>query len=101
MPRMNAKTVSELKIGDPVIVRTRFKSIEYSGWLNTDAVNLVSCPRCGSKPGENCKSPKGRRAFSPHGERTRQLRAEHPKAWEKARRKPGVNAYAKAMDRRR
>jgi hypothetical protein len=46
---------------------------EWSGWMFTDAVAAMDCPKCGAKFGLNCKTPKGRKAWPPHGERTARL----------------------------
>jgi len=43
-----------------------------SGWMITDAVNWVSCPKCGSRPGHGCQTPKGRKVNC-HGERVQAL----------------------------
>jgi hypothetical protein len=51
-------------------------------WLNTEAVRLVACPRCGSTAGVVCRTPKGRRA-EVHGERTRELMQQHPDVLER------------------
>lgn len=40
-----------------------------TGWMFTDAVNQVACPKCGSPPTEKCRTPKGRKAWPPHMER--------------------------------
>lgn len=54
--------------------------VEYSGWLYTDAIRLCVCPRCKAALGEYCRSPGGRKANTPHGERMGVLYKEHPKA---------------------
>jgi len=43
-----------------------------SGWMITNAVNWMSCPRCGALPGVRCLTPKGR-VTNCHGERTSAL----------------------------
>jgi hypothetical protein len=40
-----------------------------SGWPYTDTVTTTACPRCGVPAGEQCQTPKGRKAWPPHGER--------------------------------
>jgi hypothetical protein len=42
---------------------------EYTGWLFTDVNRNISCPKCGAKAGEVCRTPKGRKALEPHTER--------------------------------
>lgn len=46
------------------------KQVIWTGWGFTDAVAAMNCPRCGAKAGEQCRRPKGRRAWPPHTERT-------------------------------
>ena len=41
--------------------------------LFTEAVNKYDCPRCHQPAGKPCRSPKGRRALTPHMERTAKL----------------------------
>jgi hypothetical protein len=48
-----------------------------SGWEFTDADNWVGCPKCGQPAGKVCRTPKGRKAIYPHGERVQALR-QHP-----------------------
>ena len=44
-------------------------SIPLTGWWFTDAVRQVACPKCGQPAGHHCTTPKGRKAWPPHGER--------------------------------
>jgi len=46
---------------------------EYTGWGFTDAIRAMNCPRCGAKYNDACRTPKGRIAPTPHGERTSAL----------------------------
>lgn len=41
-----------------------------TGWIFTDAVALLSCPKCGSSAGYHCESAKGRKVWPPHSART-------------------------------
>lgn len=43
--------------------------MESSGWMFTDAVQMVDCPKCGQDVGFNCRTPGGRKTRTPHGER--------------------------------
>lgn len=38
-------------------------------FMFTIATKQYTCPRCGSLAGVNCRTPKGRKIFTPHGER--------------------------------
>lgn len=40
-----------------------------TGWLFTDTVTQVDCPRCGCSAGYSCQTPKGRKTEFPHTER--------------------------------
>ena len=42
-----------------------------SRWANTQCIAEISCPRCGADVGKDCTTPKRRRIFQPHGERTK------------------------------
>ena len=53
---------------------------EYSGAIFTDARRLVACPKCEAQPGEHCLMPSGRKARTPHWQRCRELRQQHPGA---------------------
>jgi hypothetical protein len=55
-------------------------SLTLSGSIFTDATNLVDCPKCGSKAGYDCRTPSGRKASTPHGERQRELSIQRPDA---------------------
>jgi hypothetical protein len=46
------------------------KTAVATGVIYTDSINLVACPKCGSQPGDYCRTPKGRKTYPPHGERT-------------------------------
>jgi hypothetical protein len=46
---------------------------EITGWGNTDAVNLVNCPRCGQKAGDYCRMPSGCKIWPPHNARVKAL----------------------------
>jgi hypothetical protein len=35
----------------------------------TQCVAETTCPKCQAGPGQNCRTPKGRKAWPPHGER--------------------------------
>jgi hypothetical protein len=37
--------------------------------ISTTATEKYTCPKCGAKPGEYCKTPKGRETNTPHGQR--------------------------------
>lgn len=50
--------------------RKLVKEQGYTGWHYTDAVLSQDCPKCGSKKGFHCVTPKGRKAWPPHTERT-------------------------------
>lgn len=53
-----------------------------TGWAFTDAVRQMGCPKCKAEPGKDCRTPKGRKAWPPHGERTSALHAKFgTKAW--------------------
>ena len=53
-----------------------------TGWAFTDAVKQVDCPKCAVKAGAQCRTPKGRKAWPPHGERTKVLHEKFgTKAW--------------------
>jgi hypothetical protein len=39
---------------------------EWSGWGFTDTVAAMDCPKCESKHGKNCRTPKGRKTWPPH-----------------------------------
>ena len=41
-----------------------------TGWLNTDAVNHMKCSHCGAEPEHFCVAPSGKKALTPHTERT-------------------------------
>jgi hypothetical protein len=41
-----------------------------TGWASTDAKNSTICSRCQAKPGEPCQTPKKRRIFKIHSERS-------------------------------
>ena len=60
--------------------------MEITGWMWTDAKNLVRCPRCHVTAGEYCRRPSGRKAWPPHKERIDRLIDECPEAVEAARR---------------
>ena len=53
-----------------------------TGWAYSDTVRQHKCPKCGSDPGYECQSPKGRKVWPPHGERVQQLTKEQWKACE-------------------
>lgn len=57
-----------------------------TGWQNTDATNLVDCPKCGQSAGNSCRMPSGRKANEPHVERLNELRAKRPDAVAASRR---------------
>jgi hypothetical protein len=40
-----------------------------TGFLFTNAVQKMACPKCGASSGYPCATPKGRRAKFPHTER--------------------------------
>lgn len=40
-----------------------------SRWANTQTTREATCPRCMAEPGVECRTPKGRLAGTPHGER--------------------------------
>jgi hypothetical protein len=42
-----------------------------TGWIFSDAVLQIKCPRCKSTEGYCCERPKGRQAWPPHVERIR------------------------------
>lgn len=44
-----------------------------TGWMFTDAVAQVGCPKCGAVAGQSCCTPKGRKADPPHQERCKAL----------------------------
>jgi hypothetical protein len=48
-------------------------------WMFTDAKNMVACPKCGQPAGEDCRTPKGRKTWPPHKERTVELLKKVPK----------------------
>jgi len=52
----------------------------YTGWINTDAVNLINCPKCKQPKGVMCQMPSGRKASIPHIERRLELLVIHPGA---------------------
>lgn len=43
--------------------------VPWTGWGFTDANNNSPCPKCLSKPGKPCRTPKGRKTKVPHIER--------------------------------
>ena len=45
-----------------------------SGSIRTDTNKYIECPKCGALLGEICRTPKGRKTKSPHGERCAMLR---------------------------
>ncbi len=45
-------------------------SQEISPWAFTQTLRETVCPRCEAKPGERCKTPKGRKVYKPHAERS-------------------------------
>jgi hypothetical protein len=45
----------------------------WTRWMFTDATSAMNCPRCLAKYGQPCRTPKGRKALIPHGERTKAL----------------------------
>ena len=49
----------------------------FTGWLFTDAMRFADCPKCEAKAGEPCKTPKGRKAYPPHGARQAVLTAKY------------------------
>jgi protein-disulfide isomerase len=48
-----------------------------TGWIFTDAVRQVSCPKCGSGAGYICETPKGRKAWPPHNDRVSTLSVQN------------------------
>jgi len=42
-------------------------------WMFTDAIQMVSCPKCGQDVGFHCRTPAGRKTKTPHGERVTAL----------------------------
>ena len=80
--------------------------VKYSGWIFTDA-RLVVCPKCAAQPNEYCRTPGGRKATHPHGERIVKLKEEHPGAFAAATRPAKsstleilANAHNMAQERR-
>jgi|GEM_PF-3910522 len=47
--------------------------LKSSGWMNVDAINWIECPRCKVLPGRDCRTPKGRKYYEVHAERTAAL----------------------------
>lgn len=45
------------------------KNTKWSGWEFTDANNNSPCPKCNAKPKAYCRTPKGKKAKTPHIER--------------------------------
>ena len=37
-----------------------------TGWIHTDAIAFVPCPRCKARSGRRCYSPSGRPCVYPH-----------------------------------
>ena len=52
----------------------------YSGSVFTDATRLVTCPKCEQEASKPCRSPSGRKANTPHWQRCKALREQHPGA---------------------
>jgi hypothetical protein len=51
-------------------MRAPATKIKPTGWFHTDSKMFCSCPRCNAQPGEDCKTPKGRKSSTVHTERT-------------------------------
>lgn len=49
-----------------------------TGWMYTDAVNQVDCPKCKAVATQYCRTPKGRKAWPPHGERVQEVQKKFP-----------------------
>jgi hypothetical protein len=47
-----------------------------TGWAWSDTVRQHKCPKCGSDPGYECESAKGRKVWPPHMSRVDQLTDE-------------------------
>lgn len=45
-----------------------------SGWLYTDAIHMIDCPKCGQISGSRCRTPMGRINKTPHKERVSALK---------------------------
>ena len=43
--------------------------VTWTRWGFTDAVAAMNCPKCKQPAGQNCRTPKGRKAWPPHAER--------------------------------
>lgn len=54
------KTIAELERG------------KWTGWLFTDC-SVMACPKCGASKFHHCVTPRGRKAWPPHEERTKAL----------------------------
>lgn len=52
--------------------------ISFTGWAFTDAVAHMRCPRCGSDPGERCKTPQKQEVHKPHTKRVKAFWAKYP-----------------------
>lgn len=46
---------------------------EWTGWGWTNTVAAMNCPKCYVRFGHDCRTPRGRRAWPPHGERFQAL----------------------------
>jgi hypothetical protein len=46
------------------------KIVEWTGWGWTDCQAAMHCPKCKAPAGEPCRTPKGRKAWPPHIERS-------------------------------
>lgn len=51
-------------------------------WAFSIATNEYKCPKCGARKGEICRTPKGRKRPTPHGERVSLLRKSD---WERTK----------------
>lgn len=47
-----------------------------TGWMYTDTVNQVKCPKCGADTENDCVSAKGRKVWPPHQARLSELTAK-------------------------
>lgn len=53
----------------------------FTGWMHTDAVKHMDCPRCQEKAGDRCRQPSGRLTDPPHNERCMALTAKFGDAY--------------------